>query len=180
MHMAASVELYDRMTILADLTDRVLRNVRTNSCTPQKVEGRIWFIREWWKLIFTSPLLLEIWARFVIELHSKWSCHLITLLPHIFAGFKWFQIPTLHTSTVSSETQLLFERRVMQGLWLIPDNRIIVGHQYWLLYLTFQVGCCSQTSCWISSNILSEYTERGLCRALLERLSISPEGIICL
>lgn len=35
--MAASGQLYGRMTILADLTDQVVRNVRTNSCTPQKV-----------------------------------------------------------------------------------------------------------------------------------------------
>lgn len=71
---------------------------------------QIWFIGKRWNLVFASPPLLEIWARFVIELHSKWSCHLITLWPHICKGFKWSQIPTLRSSTVSSETQLLFQR----------------------------------------------------------------------
>lgn len=59
----------------------------------------------------------EIWAGFVIELHSKsWSCHLITLLPHIFTEFKWSQVPTLHSSTVHSETQLSFQRLSFKDL----------------------------------------------------------------
>lgn len=144
---------------------------------------QIWFIGKRWNLVFASPPLLEIWARFVIELHSKWSCHLITLWPRIFKGFKWSQIPTLHSSTVSSETQLLFQRpwAACKARSVIDTReQIYCGTPILMLYLTFQVGCCSQTSCSISSNIPSEYTERVLWGSLLERLSISPEDTFCL
>lgn len=43
IHMAASVELWDRLAILTDLTDDIRRNLRTNSCTSQKAEGRACF-----------------------------------------------------------------------------------------------------------------------------------------
>lgn len=45
--MAVSVRWYDRMTILAELADQVLRNVRANSCTSEsgrKGMLQIWFI----------------------------------------------------------------------------------------------------------------------------------------
>lgn len=113
---------------------------------------KIWFIGERWKLILASPHHLEIWVRLIVEFHSKLSCHLITLLPYIFMGFKWSQspIPTQFHCQFRDLTLLwktTHKLLVVQDPQLIPDNSIIVGHQYCQLFLTFQIAHRSQTSC---------------------------------